>query len=932
MRPLKIKISGLRSYRTEQEIDFTDVGLMAIIGDTGAGKSSLLEAICAALYGTCTWSGSAVKPLIADGADTMQVELTFRAKDKTWQVYRGISRGQYPTPRHHLKCLDDRTDIDGADAVTAKIRDLVGLDYDTFLKTVLLPQGRFQVLLQMRPRDRTSVLKSILGLDQLSDIRDEAQALVHVLRPKLDELVKLRGRLLSDPDTVATDARCRLDRASARRTEFDDSKNQIAASRVRQTAATERIKVVRSAAQRLAEAAVDDAEATYRRLAELKAQLDDELTAKRSQIEALECQEHDLDAAFSTADEQGVGVSGLATAANTITTLVNDVPELEAERERCVGVSADIQNARDELARQETALAEKQQAAAQAEAAAGDARALADSAADGYATAKARLAEARAASKAADDSAAAVVSAQEELRERKEALDQAVREAEEAEAAKTAAAEKLDALRRADFAAHAASASHPGDPCPICGRVLPDDFETPPAPGTTDAQAASKKADEIASRLVKRASATEANRDNARIVLEKATTDAQGAERTRDAAIAEAKTLLPNVDLALDDTQLLSPAQDERDQTARARDDADRAARTARNVATAAEAELKPTRKNLAGREKELIKAERTLQGRIAGLAKRLDSIPEPYRAPQPPTVDALTERLALVRHRQQALESDTRRLRGLRQELTSLRRESEVLLDRQRTEIEIPRADTRSRVELLAERVRTAAGHLGQPEPPRRTVETLTDDGAWAAAVVATARDLAEKCGEEVNRLEREVGQAQTAAEAVWTRLGFAGDEALDEALRVADEDAGAARKDLATAERHKPLAADLDQRLGKVEPFVAALDDLIRLLADGKFLGVLVQRKQRALLGIASEILLSMTRDRFGFAEAFQIVDNLTGQPRDVKTLSGGETFLASLALALALVELAGRGGGRLEALFLDEGFRIAGRQRRQ
>jgi exonuclease SbcC len=64
-------------------------------------------------------------------------------------------------------------------------------------------------------------------------------------------------------------------------------------------------------------------------------------------------------------------------------------------------------------------------------------------------------------------------------------------------------------------------------------------------------------------------------------------------------------------------------------------------------------------------------------------------------------------------------------------------------------------------------------------------------------------------------------------------------------------------------------------------------------------------------------------MTGNRYGFSEAFEIIDRLTGLPRGVKTLSGGETFLASLALALGLVELAGRGGGRLESLFLDEGF---------
>jgi exonuclease SbcC len=50
---------------------------------------------------------------------------------------------------------------------------------------------------------------------------------------------------------------------------------------------------------------------------------------------------------------------------------------------------------------------------------------------------------------------------------------------------------------------------------------------------------------------------------------------------------------------------------------------------------------------------------------------------------------------------------------------------------------------------------------------------------------------------------------------------------------------------------------------------------------------------------------------------------VDKHTGQPRSPRTLSGGESFLASLALALGMVELAGRAGGRLDALFLDEGF---------
>ena len=92
---------------------------------------------------------------------------------------------------------------------------------------------------------------------------------------------------------------------------------------------------------------------------------------------------------------------------------------------------------------------------------------------------------------------------------------------------------------------------------------------------------------------------------------------------------------------------------------------------------------------------------------------------------------------------------------------------------------------------------------------------------------------------------------------------------------------------------------------------------------LLGGNFAGFVVEERQRALLGVATSILEEMSGGRYGFADDFAIVDRASGQPRSAKTLSGGETFQASLALALGLVELAGRSGGRLNALFLDEGF---------
>lgn len=72
-----------------------------------------------------------------------------------------------------------------------------------------------------------------------------------------------------------------------------------------------------------------------------------------------------------------------------------------------------------------------------------------------------------------------------------------------------------------------------------------------------------------------------------------------------------------------------------------------------------------------------------------------------------------------------------------------------------------------------------------------------------------------------------------------------------------------------------------------------------------------------------LASRTFSQMSSGQYGFSSQFQVVDRSSGQTRKPNTLSGGESFLASLSLALALSELVGRRGGRLEAFFLDEGF---------
>jgi exonuclease SbcC len=99
--------------------------------------------------------------------------------------------------------------------------------------------------------------------------------------------------------------------------------------------------------------------------------------------------------------------------------------------------------------------------------------------------------------------------------------------------------------------------------------------------------------------------------------------------------------------------------------------------------------------------------------------------------------------------------------------------------------------------------------------------------------------------------------------------------------------------------------------------------LADLTALLSHGNFIAEAVRQRQHALLIAANHTMLSISGRRFGFSPNFDIIDTELGRERDVRTLSGGETFQASLALALAVVELASHASGRVDSLFLDEGF---------
>ncbi|MFD4636980.1 hypothetical protein ACFWN2_06670 [Lentzea sp. NPDC058436] len=228
-------------------------------------------------------------------------------------------------------------------------------------------------------------------------------------------------------------------------------------------------------------------------------------------------------------------------------------------------------------------------------------------------------------------------------------------------------------------------------------------------------------------------------------------------------------------------------------------------------------------------------------------------------------------------------------------------RRELNTLEQRHRDEVEAPRQFLVQQLHVLAERASAAIALVLQGEVPARPRNpALSDDVHWAGDVVSAAQSALRACADQADALDGQIVEAEKGIAAAYIEAAVADGEALPTSIRANDVALALAKRDDRPAERALPRCRELDERLDAARPVVDALRELAAQLSDGKFVNSVVRRRQRRVLLVANTILGRMTDDQFGFAEDFRIIDTSTAQARDVKTLSGGERFLASLALA--------------------------------
>lgn len=846
MRPLYLTLSAFGAYAGKTELDLRQLGergLYLITGDTGAGKTTIFDAIAFALFGTPSGDGresSMLRSKFAAPETPTKVELTFSNGGKTYKIKRNPeyerpkSRGTGTTkeqPRVELVLPDGKVLTRHAD-VEEKIRDILGVDRDQFCQIAMLAQGEFRKLLLAGTRERASIFRSIFKTDLYTKFQERVYKDCTAISRELNEVQKAfeqyaAGIVLPEvtelpPENELSEFLAGLLKAD--RTQDDAWEKELAeigkkldtltADAAKAAVDEENRSELRKAKLFLAEAektvsesgiALEKEKACEPELVKLAEALK-ALEEERKAHDELMDTEKKAAAAKKTADDAAARLSWLEVSRGELR------EHLSREREEYHALAASAEN-----------LAKLQQEKNLLSQYLDDLRK--------YETALQTLAERKDAADAARDAYTRARSEEEHL---------------------SAEAQELRRRFNDEQAGVLASTLHEGEPCPVCGALThPHPAQcTPDAPDEKKVKDAEKKAKAAWERVNKASEASGI---------------AKNAYETAQKEEAEQRKMLfggkEKIDL-------------EAEKMAAARRCAEK------------DGEIRKESENAARFE--------TLGRKIPEEEKRLAEMDVPITEAQKTAADTQS---ALTSLRQTA---DKLRA-GLKYgNAAGVEKEKQQVLARQ-SEIE----DARERAEeaLAAAKERRSA-EQGKVEK----LEELVSDAPLVdlAAIAEEKNCLTQRKNDLTNRrraLDRRIMANDSAKKGIDKKAGER--RALEERwtwMKPLSETANGGLKDHISLETYVQMTY--------FDRILARANAHLMQMSGGKY--DLKRREGAAKNGGQNGLDLD-------------VIDHYNGSERSVKSLSGGETFLASLSLALGLSEeiQSSAGGVQMDTLFVDEGF---------
>jgi DNA repair protein SbcC/Rad50 len=987
MRPVHLSVEGLACFRERQEIDFRDLELFTISGPTGAGKSTLLDAMVFALYGEIPRVSLQNRTeMISAARDRVAVVLDFEVGASRYRIARTLRRNGAQMVRLEERDAGGafRSLADQVRTVNDRVAQILGLGAAAFTQAVVLPQGEFARFLRAQPRDRRSMLRTLLRLDVYERMRERAQRLAAAKKASVDSLQRILTEEYTGIDEAALAA---LETAHARvvaalevsRQKRDDTQATLARLRALHGKSRELKQAEErwTALQKQAGEVGRDRERieTSARAVPLLPLLEE---AARAAVLAL--------AATQAADEAGTRhgaaeqdwkkASAALKAAEKAAKTVDGIRGQVARLHQVLGRLPERRQLQAALARQMQGLTALEGETAALAAAAESARAV-------QAEQQAAVDAARQAAEAAGYDAdldellqgvrdravelgaarrGAVERALELTRKRAAAEVQAGevdRLAQAAGTAREAADEAQRAVEAAEEALHRAvslnEANHlraglvPGAPCPVCEQLVAMPPPLQLAPEVEAARAAVQEA-----RQGRREADALARRH------ESALTGGQAGLAAARQGLAELESRCAELQAGVAAGEKAIRRKLGR-RAPRAGDDAGEPADLAERAERAEPAEPAET-------------IEAWIETRIAALARSrkvcddakarqaaAERTLERARAEEAAARERLGEREAARRRREEERAEGHERLAALQAEIQAVTGSDDpaaeaAALEERIRQLEAGRqaaaeeaAAARNRLTAAEEAQRLTAGSARAAlEDAIRRVETRDAEIARAGfdgepavreALLdeATAARLRE-------RVRQHAQDSHTAEERVAALRAELGEE------RVSDQQLAAIEKVAAdvTAEVEAALGREkqLEEQIGRMEQRLERAGELrtqldaeqaelrvVDLLAgdlrSDRFQAYVLEEVFTELVQGASARLSTLTGERYSLQfenDEIRVVDHDNAdETRISDTLSGGETFLTSLALALELSDQVQRAVGavHLDSLFIDEGF---------